>query len=233
MTVLKDIETIIIHVPKTGGSSVRWPAISKYNTRYTCQHCAYKMLPEKFDSYRKITFVRHPIEWYASRFFFDKKKWDMQDRAKREPFTDALSDAYMLTFKQTLPRMLNLTEAFRDKRVFKSFKEKVRREVNNNYQAWWVSYFDDIEALTPEDFGNKSLYQWFVDINGVKHCDAVYRLEDQYESGMKFEFGEDVELLHKNVTGRRKSEDIYTADMRNSVIQTEIEFIKEFGYVIN
>lgn len=230
MTILRDIKTVIIHVPKTGGSSVRWSAMNKFNSRYACQHCAYKMLPEKFKDYRKITFVRNPLEWYASRFFFDKKKWDMRGRAKREPFTDALSDEYSLTFKQTLPRMLNLTETFKDQRVFNSFKDKLRKEANNNYQVWWVSYFDDIEALTPEDFGNKSLYQWFLDICGVENCDAVYRLEDQYAYGMKREFGEDIELMRKNVTGRRKSEDIYTPEMSNSVIQVERDFMKKYGY---
>jgi len=228
MTILRDIQTVIIHVPKTGGSSVRWPAVDKFNVRHTCQHCAYKMLPDKFKDYRKITFVRNPLDWYASRFYFDKKKWDTRNRAKREPFTDALSNEYSLNFEQTLPRMLDLTEAFKDKKVFESFKTKIRREVNNNYQVWWVSYFDDIEALTPEDFGHKSLYQWFLDICGVENCDVVYRLEDQYEFGMKKEFGNDVSIIHKNKTGRRETKDIYSQKMVNMVNQKEKEFISRY-----
>ena len=230
MTILKDIKTIILHTPKTGGSSVRWPAIKKFGMRYACQHCAYKMLPEMYQDYRKVTFVRHPIEWYASRFFFDKKKWDIRQRAKLEPFTDALSNEYQLTFSQTLPRMLDLTEAFSDPKVLQSFKNKVSNEVNNNYQAWWVSYFDDIDGITAESFGHKSLYQWFLDIVGVQHADAVYRLEDEYELGMKKEFGGDIQLLHKNKTGRNTSDEIYSVGMIKSVLEKEKTFIEKYDY---
>jgi len=229
MTVLSKINTIIIHVPKTGGSSVRWPAINKYGVRYSCQHCNYNMIPEQYKNFRKITFTRNPIDWYASRFFFDKKKFARVDkRTKFEPFTDALSEMYSLTFKQTLPRMLNLTEAFSDEATLGLFKKRLKYEVTNNYQCWWVSYFDDIDAITAESFENKSLYQWFNDIIGLDKCDAVYRLEDQHELGMKCEFGSDVNLVHRNKTGRRKSEDIYSPQMRQSVLETEKDFIRKY-----
>jgi len=229
MTILSKINTIIIHVPKTGGSSVRWSAISKYGARYSCQHCNFNMIPSQYKNFRKITFTRNPIDWYASRFFFDKKKFDLSNKqSKLEPFSDALSEQYNLTFEQTLPRMLNLTEAFRNGATLELFKERLRFEVLNNYQCWWVSYFDDIENITADSFENKSLYQWFNDIVGLDKCDVVYRLEDQYEYGMKLEFGSDIKLAHRNSTGREKSEDIYTTQMRQSVLKTEKDFIRKY-----
>ena len=229
MTVLRDIDKIIIHVPKTGGSSVRWPAIKKFGNRYACQHCNIKMLPGIYKDFKKITFIRNPIDWYASRYFFDNKKYK-NGAIKKEPFSDALSEDYSLDFETTLKRMLNLTETFKDERIFSLFKSKVLREVNNNYQTWWVSYFDDIDGLKPEDFGGKSLYQWFIDICGVYECDSIYRLEDQYSFGMKREFGEDIKLIHKNRTGRKPSREIYSKDSEILVKNVDSEIFKEFGY---
>lgn len=230
MTVLSKIDTIILHVPKTGGSSVRWAVMNKFGVRYSCQHCDYKMLPKQYRNFRKITFIRNPIDWYASRFYFDKKKFDTNKRAMLEPFTDALSEKYSKTFKETLPRMLDLTEAFKNERVLDLFKKSINREVTNNYQCWWVSYFDDIDTITAESFEHKSLYQWFCDKIDIEQCDAIYRLEDQHSLGMKKEFGGDVDIKHKNKTGRRKSSDIYSSDMVNKVIEKEKDFISRYGY---
>jgi len=229
MTVLRNINTIILHTPKTGGSSVRWPAIKKFGIKYSCQHCDYKMLPEKYKNYRKITFIRNPLDWYASRYFFDKKKFQ-QKQKKLEPFTDALSNDYKLSFKETLPNMMNLTNAFRNPKILNHFKKRIQREVTNNYQCWWVSYFDDIDSLTPEYFENKSLYKWFLDIIGIEHADAIYRLEDQYEYGMKKEFGNDINLIHKNKTKRTSSGDLYTDSIKKMVIDVEQKFIQKYKY---
>jgi len=228
MTVLRDLDTVIIHVPKTGGSSVRWPAIKKFGVRYSCQHCNFSSLPEKYKEFRKVSFTRNPIDWYASRYFFDKKKF-ISSKQKLEPFSDALSDGYKLNFEDTLMRMLNITDAFRDKKTLDLFKERVIKEVTNNYQCWWVSYFDDIESLTPEYFENKSLYQWFNDKVGLYECDVVYRLEDEFEEGMFKEFGE-LPLKHRNKTGRESSETLYTDRMKELVLDTEKDFIGKFGY---
>jgi hypothetical protein len=228
MTVLGKIDTVIIHVPKTGGSSVRWPAIRKFGVRYSCQHCNYSSLPDKYKDFRKITFVRHPLDWYASRFFFDKKKFHNDKTIKFEPFSDALSNEYKLSFKETLPMMLDLTEAFRNEEILNLFKKRLTFEVTNNYQSWWVSYFDDINEITAESFEHKSLYQWFCDIQGVDNCDAVYRLEDQHESGMKREFGDGVNIVHRNKTGRKSNSEIYEKEMIEKFLNKEKEFIMKY-----
>jgi hypothetical protein len=184
------------------------------------------MLPEKYKDFRKITFVRHPLDWYSSRFFFDKNKFK-KDEMKLEPFSDALSLLYESSFEETVKRMLDLTEAFSDEIVLNLFKKRVRKEVTNNYQCWWVSYFDDIENLTADDFQHLSLYQWFIKKLGVERADAVYRLEDQYGFGMKKEFGEDVGLSHRNKTPNKPT-NVYSDELEKMVLEKEKEFIRKY-----
>ena len=227
MTVLKNIDTVILHTPKTGGSSVRWPAIRLHDIRYSCQHCHYKMLPAEYNNFRKVTFVRNPIDWYASRYFFDKKK-AINRFFRKEPFTDALSLNYKLGFEETLYNMLNLTEAFKNKKILELYKKILKHEVLNNYQCWQVSFYDNFNDIEPEIFNNKSLYQWSLDITGVSFANAVYRLEDQYAEGMRKEFGNRIELIHKNKTVRKKSQELYNKTMINAVVNKDKKIIDKY-----
>jgi len=221
---------VILHTPKTAGSSIRWPAINIDGLQYSCQHCKYEMLPEQYKDMRKITFVRNPYDWYASRYFFDKKRDNNKLSDRNDIFTSIFSNNFELTFKETLPFYMNLTETFRDKFILNRFKNALKYQVTNNYQCWLVSYWDNIEDIKPEDFENKSLYQWWLDIVGVDKADAWYRIEDQHEEGMKKEFGENVNIIHKNKSHRPNTNTLYTDDMKHIVYEADKNIFIRYGY---
>jgi hypothetical protein len=228
MTVLKKIDTIILHVPKTGGSSVRWPAIKKYNIRFACQHCNYEYLPEKYKNFRKVTFVRNPLDWYKSRYFFDKMRFN--NKRNRDMMTIALSHEFKKSLNETLDLYLNLDKAFEDKRTLFLYKKLLKLNVLNKYTCWNISYHDDIEEIKPGYFKGKTYYQWQLDTVGINEADAHYRIEDQYEYGMQKEFGMDIDLIHKNKTPRRLFREDYTDETKNKILHFEQNFIKKYGY---
>jgi len=229
MTVLRDIDTIIIHAPKTGGSSVRWPAIHKFGLRYSCQHCRHDYLPEIYKDFRKMTFIRNPIDWYRSRYTYDKMRY--RTKEARDQLTTVLSNFYSKSFEQTLPLMLEPGEALRNSERLKTFREMVKIDITRRYTCWTVSYFNDISKIGPDTFGDKTYYEWLRDIVGVQLVDGVYRIEDEYEYGMKKEFGEDIKLIHRNKTPDSfvRSEK-YTKAMKRSIIDKEYDFMEKYGY---
>lgn len=228
MTVLRDIDTIILHTPKTGGSSVRWPAINKFGIRYACQHCRYDMIPKEYENFHKMTFIRNPIDWYTSRYFFDRNRF--RNKKLCDAMVYALSLEFRLNFNQTLNRMMNLSEAFTDKKTLSLYKNFIQHDVLNNYTVWNVSYHDNIEKISSDTFNNMSYYQWILDTIGIENANSIYRLEDEYEIGMKKEFGNDINLIHKNKTNKPSNDIIYNQQTRKIIVNTEIEFIKKYGY---
>lgn len=228
MTVLSKIDTVILHTPKTGGSSVRWPSIKKYGIRYACQHCDYKMLPDEYKNFRKITFVRNPIDWYRSRYFFDKMRF--KEGKTRDVMTTALSHEYKKSFNETLPLYLNLDEAFKDEMTQKIYRSMMKFNILNQYTCWNVSYHDNINDVKSGYFEGKTYYQWILGKIGVEYADKVYRLEDQYRMGMLTEFGNDISLEKRNKTPRKEFREDYTRENRQLVLKLEDKFIKKYGY---
>ena len=228
MTVLESIDTVILHAPKTGGSSVRWPAINKFNIRYACQHCNYKMLPEEYKNFRKITFVRHPLAWYKSRYYFDLYNFS-KARGSRDIMTTALSHVYTKSFNETLDSYLNPDEAFKDPKTIDIFRKLTKLDALRNYTCWNISYQDNINKVEPGFFNGQTYYQWLLNITGIQYADVAYRLEDQYALGMKKEFGEDINLVHKNKTKQKNIID-YSDENKKIVLEREQDFIKKYEY---
>jgi len=231
MTILNKINTIILHVPKTGGSSVRWPAVRKFGLRYACQHCHHKMLPREYSLFRQISFIRNPIDWYISRYIFDKFRFKTVKRA-RDIMTTALSYGYKLNMNETIEKYLDLDYAFKDKRTIKIYRILLKNDVMNNYTGWNISYHDNINKVGPGFFEGLSYYQWLIEIIGLKYADVIYRIEDQYEFGMKKEFGSDIKLIHKNRTPFGLKKEIITAENINNIKHKDKIIINKYGYVI-
>ena len=230
MTVTKT--KVILHVPKTGGSSIRWPAMKVDGFRYSCQHCRFDCLPPKYKDMRKISWVRNPLNWYPSFFFFFKKEYQKiaaRKRAMSDPFLDALLMAGIDSFNNVLPFLVNLNQFFDNPNLVSNFKKRIRYYQTNIYACWHSSYWDDIEDLNMEEYQNKSIYRWYMDTIGIQHCDKVYRLEDEYKSGMLIEFGDNVQFMHKNKT-RNKPENFQLLASQKRMIEIHDEYIFERYY---
>jgi len=220
---------VILHTPKTAGSSIRWPAMKIDGLQYSCQHCHIKMLPNQYKNMKKITFVRNPYDWYASRYSFTIKR---KNHIKNldDVFTETFSNDFTKDFNDVLPLYMNLTKAFENKFLLEKFKTKLKREVTNNYQCWLVSYWDNIDNITAESFENRSLYDWWLNICGVYEADAIYRIEDQHEYGLKKEFGENINIVHRNKTNRLSNVSLYNYDNILLVKNIDAKIFKKFGY---
>jgi hypothetical protein len=229
VTVLSRINTIILHTPKTGGSSVRWPAIQKHGLKYSCQHCNYKMLPEEYKNFHKMTFVRNPLDWYRSRYNYDKFRFKVIKKY-RDAMTTALSHYYKKNLNETLEAFLNPDEAFRDKKTRDIYRRLIKLDVVSNYTCWNVSYHDNIDSVDYGYFQGKTYYQWLLHMIGVHEADSVYRLEDEYEIGMKKEFGDDVELIYKNKTPKIYNIETFTKSNKQLILSAEADMIEKYRY---
>lgn len=218
---------VILHLPKTAGSSVRWNAMKVDGFQYSCQHCHYKMLPEEFKDMPKVSFIRFPMDWYVSYYEYTKKNSHEKERLGLL-FTDVISEDFTKSFQETLPLLINLTKCFKERPdLLMKFKNNLKQKVTNDYKCWIVSYFDNISTITPETFENKSMYQWLYDIVGLDNA-TVYRVEDQFEEGMRKEFPR-APIQHRNVNKKRKPfREYYTKELEDMVTKADSYILDKY-----
>lgn len=221
---------VILHLPKTAGSTVRWRAMENDGFQYACQHCSFKMLPNEYKGMKIVSFIREPLDWYVSYYEFTKKRFINKGDISLL-FVKEFSEDFEKSFQETLPLLLDLTKTFKENPLMlEKFKLTLKSLTCNKYVAFASSYFDNISTITPESFEHKSMYQWYYDIIGLDNA-TVYRIEDQFEEGM-LEFnatprGRRTEFRKKNQnTDRDETDTYYTKELKEMVLKAD-------KYIIN
>ena len=109
MLIFKGKDTVVLHMPKCAGSSVRWAIEKVYkDIRWTCGHAPIETLPERYKNFRRIGFCRNPLSWYLSKYYHDKKKFLQGDAKDTLVYVSLASDDFKKDFNQTLPILLDL-----------------------------------------------------------------------------------------------------------------------------
>lgn len=174
MLVLRDKDIVILHMPKCGGSSVRWAAVKKYGYRWSCEHAPLSALPKKFGGFRKIGFIRSPESWYLSKYYHARKSY----RLRRQGLLTCmiLSDYFTHNFEQTLHRMIDLKNFFDIKKNIDAYKTAVQYQVMNHYSCHHVYMHDDVNSITSEFFSTTLYQHWYKKV-GLDRADKIYKMD--------------------------------------------------------
>ena len=150
---------IILHVPKTAGSSVRWNAMKVDGIQFYNEHGCLSNLNDEYKDLRSVGFIRDPETWYMSMYNFAKDKY-INRGLKHENFTImiALSDEFKRSFQETLPLMMNLTYTFEQyPQIWEEVKKRFIASALNTGRSRYHSYFPNFSKMSPKDFKNRSL----------------------------------------------------------------------------
>lgn len=225
MFITRGIDTVILHMPKCGGSSVRWSVLKKYpDYRWSCEHADIRAIPYKFKNFRRIGFCRNPITWYASKYYH-------ASRLKQDALSHVvvLSDNLTLAFDETLPRLLDLRN-FLDMhpQYLENLKQRLTRLAMNRYLGRIILSYPDISEIKAEDFGH-SLYDHWYRIVGLDTA-VVYKMDDG-------RFGEYVDKefpgtqLHlQNVGTKLNLEYEYSQNMLNNIYSADRQYFDKHEY---
>jgi len=136
-------DCVLIHIPKTAGTSIRKGV---WQGRY-CRPPAFGKIPDGWQHLFKFAFVRHPLDRFVSA-------WKMFTiGAKGDPEWNMAEDAYPLTLQAFFEIVTNEDIIYDDRR--RSFEEKIRHHTipqthpfNCLQYADFVGRFENVE----EDF---------------------------------------------------------------------------------
>lgn len=135
-------DCVFIHIPKTGGTSIRKGI---WNKNYEGPVFGY--IPEEWQHLFKFAFVRHPLQRLVSAYsmFTDGAIGDVEWKKPK--------DARPLTLEEFIAIVLDESILFDERR--KSFEEKIRHHTipqthpfNCLFMADYIGYFENFE----EDF---------------------------------------------------------------------------------
>jgi hypothetical protein len=216
-------------MPRCGGSSVRWSIMrAGYEYKFSCEHAHIDSLPLKYKNIPTVGFIRSPIDWYLSWYYFLKTK--RNNRAGCF-ILSVLSDNYDLPFEYTLPRMLDVGGFLKDNpQYIEKIKEKFKMVVMNHYLCWLNTYFDDISEVTYSDFEG-SLFNWYYKKVGLHQCKEIYRMEDGLQNGIDRAFPDkNIVINHQNQSNKPIVDHIYTDELKQMVINTDKEYFIKHGY---
>ena len=224
-----DLDKVVLHMPRCGGSSVRWAINSAgYKYKFSCEHANISSLPDKYKHLPTIGFIRNPIDWYVSWYSFLN---DLRRKKRKGCFiVGALSDDYRLSFGQLLPRLLDI-EGFLTENpdYLMEIKDRFRIRVMNDYLCWLNTYFDDISTITPSDFKG-SLFNWYYQKVGMSTCNEVYRLEDGLQYGIDKAFPDkNIKVGHRNSSNPYMKQ-LNRGTMNQLIYNADKEYFIKYGY---
>jgi hypothetical protein len=177
---------VILHMPRCAGSSIRWALIKAgYKYRFSCEHAPIKMLPQKYKDYPRIAFIRNPIHWYHSRYYYAKKKI-VGNKIGVSVLLFILSDGFKLSFDEFIVNAVNLNHFFADQYNIKKLKMRIQRVVMNTYCCWQAFKWEDVENISSADF-NGTFFDYTFKTIGLDTA-KIYRIEDGVQNSIDKEF---------------------------------------------
>jgi len=198
MFITKGVDTVVLHMPKCGGSSVRWAIIKEYpEYRWSCEHADIKALPDRFKDFRRIGFCRNPVTWYASKYFHAKRREQQGDKDTLS-HVSILSENFNRSFKQTLPRLLDVRNYFdMHPQVLFKFKRRLTKLAMSKYLGRIILSYPDISEIKAEDFKDTLYDHWYKTV-GLDTA-VVYKMDNgRLHKHVNLEFP-GVAVGHRNV----------------------------------
>lgn len=197
MLVVKGIDKVILHMPKCGGSSVRWAVVEKYDYRWSVEHAPLTSLPDMYKDFECIGFCRNPADWYRSKYYHDRRYYQNANITDTLAIVQHVSNGFEDSFEVTLPRLLDIANYFdmnADK--FEDFKYRLQRLAMNKQLARLSMEFEDLSELKPEIFAG-TLYDYWYTMIGLDKA-KVYKMDDgNFADYVRKEFP-GVNIKHRN-----------------------------------
>ena len=229
MYITSGVDTVVLHMPKCGGSSVRWAINKKYpDYRWSCEHVDIKALPERFKDFRRIGFCRNPITWYKSKYYHAYNRFQ-HGKSNSLIFSNILSNGFKLSFERTLPRYLDVRNFFdMHPEHLAKFKKRVKMLSMNEYLCRAILTYPDASEITAADFGD-TLYDHWYNAVGLDTA-VVYKMDDgSFASTVAEEFP-GVVLEHRNKGNCKYASALYTSDMKRAIYQADRQYFDLHGY---
>jgi hypothetical protein len=219
-----DANKVILHLPRCGGLSVRWSLINAgYKYRFSCEHAPIKMLPAIYKNLPRIAFIRNPIDWYCSWYYYSKRQF-INKKVGTTILMNVLSDNFNLSFDKFIINATDLNLFFRQKGNIDRLKKRIQYIVMNNYYCWQAFTWDDVESITANNFSGTFLNYKFnsLGLNTAK----VYKIEDGIQSAIDNHF--------KNVIIQKRNCGKYHKSPSNNSIKiiknTDSKYFNMFNY---
>jgi Sulfotransferase family len=136
MFLLKDPDALFIHIPKTGGTSIRYGV---WDRRYSGP---FMDLPPSADSLFKFAFVRHPIDRFLSCWrMFTKGAVNINDWSSKARCNISIKEFAEITFDDSISysKRSNLKERIRHHTIPQT------HEFNCLHHADFIGRFETIE----------------------------------------------------------------------------------------
>ncbi len=228
MFITSGVDTVVLHMPKCGGSSVRWSILSQYpEHKWSCEHASIEAMPEPYRSYRRIGFCRNPYTWYISKYYH-AKRLSMHGRSTL-PHVDLLSDGFDLSFAQTLPRLLDMQNFLDMNPVYiERLKKRLARLVMNKYLCRIALSYPNIQDITADDF-KPTLYDYWYELVGLPSA-HVYKIDSgNFADAVEHEFPGTV-LTHMNKTNSPETSSQYTPEMAIALVEADSKYFRCHAY---
>jgi len=197
MLIVKGVDKVLLHMPKCGGSSVRWAVVNKYEYRWSCDHAPLHALPDRYKNMRRIGFCRNPVDWYVSKYYHDKNHFCRKDSTDTLSIIRFVSDNFNDSIQEVLPRLLDISNYFdMNPNKLDALKLRYRQLAMNKYLCRIALGFEDISEIKAEIFTDTLYNFWYewIGLNSAK----VYKMDDgNFSSYVRKEFP-GVNIGHRN-----------------------------------
>ncbi len=228
MYITTGVDTVVLHMPKCAGNSVRWAIHAMYpNYRWSCEHAHIDTIPERFKNFRRIGFCRNPITWYVSKYYHSV----LRAQQKKDALTHVriLSDDFNLSFQETLPRMLDMRNFFdMNPRYIHRFKDRLRYLVMNHRIGRVMISYPDVSKIQPDDFKDTLYDHWYTTV-GLETA-VVYKMDDnRLFKNVNVEFPGTI-VGHRNVQRGLDYKSKHTLDSINRIYTAEEKYFKKHNY---
>jgi hypothetical protein len=218
---------VILHMPRCGGSSIRWGLIkSGISPRFTCEHAPIYLLPEKYKEWPKIGFIRHPIDWYISIYNYAKYH-STRNSVSRIIIPHILSNGFILSCDEFINNALDLTSFFSNPANLSKYKKRLVNIIMNTYCCWQAFIHEDIDSVTSDYFENRSYFDYKFNLLGLNDA-KIYRMEDGIDNAINIEFP-GVQIGHQNKC-IKKTDTYISPKTRDRVYKTHKKYFTSFQY---
>jgi len=187
-------DKVVLHMPRCGGSSLRW-ALEKAGLtyRYSCEHAPFWSLPLQYKKLENVGVVRHPSEWYRSLFYYQCRL----GRNSSSVLGYVLSSGFKSDdFTSFYANALDLPSFFANSNNLEMLKKRIKHIQMNKYTCWQVLNWPDVEDPL-SGIAGKTLYEHWYNTVGLDLADNIFSLEQGFDWVPDF-FGREINMQHRN-----------------------------------
>jgi hypothetical protein len=182
-----DIKIVFIHVPRTGGSSIK-EALGLYDKIYKkdLYHMSAVDIPDVCKDYFKFAFVRNPWDRFVSLYFYNKSDWYQHTF----PNKDESKIAKKYEFKDWLnfyPKLENVLYLYKDVQQVNYGLDLV--DFVGRYENLQKDFDIHFGGITLEVI-NKTKHKFYTYYYDEESINKVYTLCKEDIDVFKYEYGE-------------------------------------------